>query len=367
MNFVLDVPQPDPRAEAIPLPAVAVKPVSIGSLVIDPPIFQAPMAGFSNYVYRQVVRDFGGVGLYATEMVSATGFAYQVGGLKECVARLWGVKDEPRPLAVQMWDNDPEALAWACHKLAFEYLVSVVDLNFGCPVRKVSEKAESGSYLLRFPARVGQIVARVVKACAPVPVTAKIRLGCTRDTLTATDVAKAVEDAGAAALTVHGRVASDFFGGRADWNRIAEVKAVLKRIPLIGNGDINSSGAAVAAFQKYGVDGVMIGRAALGRPWLFRQAAQALRGEPVMPEPAPAEQAELLLRHQRLVVGRFGEERGNILMRKYACCYALGRPGAREFRGLASRCGSSVEFEHIVREHFPKDAQCSARHAAGSH
>jgi tRNA-dihydrouridine synthase B len=334
---------------------VKVKPFKLGPLTIDPPIFQAPMAGFTNYVYRQIVREYGGVGLQATEMISAEGFLHQVGGLKGCVERLWGVKDESRPLAVQMWDNDPVTLAEVGKKLAFEYGVSVVDLNFGCPVKKVSEKAQSGSYLLKNPARVGEIVSSVVKACSPIPVTAKIRLGCTRNNMTAKEVARAVEDAGAAAMTVHGRVAEDFFSGSADWERIAEIKSVVTKMPIIGNGDLNCASKVVTAFQKYGVDGVMIGRAALGRPWLFKQAAQALRGEPVMPDPSLTEQAELLLRHQRKIVERFGEERGNILMRKYACCYAQGRTGAREFRGLASRCCSSADFERIVREHFPKD------------
>lgn len=351
MNFAM----PPVETCEPPVAKVAVKPLRLGPLLIDPPIFQAPMAGFTNYVYRQIVREYGGAGLQATEMISAEGFLYQVGGLKGCVERLWGVKDEPRPLAVQMWDNDPETLAEVGRRLAFEYGVSVVDLNFGCPVHKVTQRAHSGSYLLKVPARVGEIVARVVRACAPVPVTAKIRLGCSRDEITARDVARAVEDAGAAALTVHGRVAADFFTGSADWEKIADLKSVLRRMPLIGNGDLNSAAKVVAAFARYGVDGVMIGRAALGRPWLFKQAAQALRGEDVMPEPSLAEQAELLLRHQRLIVERFGEERGNILMRKYACCYAQGRAGARDFRGLASRCSTSTEFERIVREHFPRD------------
>jgi len=354
VNYVLDIPQPEHATDAAPLPATRVQPARIGPLVVDPPIFSAPLAGFTDHAWRQIVRDFGGVGLLATEMVSAEGFYYQVGGMKGCIERLWGVKEEPRPLAVQMWDNDPETLAWACRKLAFEYQVSVVDLNFGCPVRKVSEKAESGSHLLRFPTKVNEIVARVVKACAPVPVTAKIRLGCTWDSLTAKDVARAVEDAGAAALTVHGRVAADFFSGRANWERIAEVKPVLRRIPLIGNGDLNSPAAILNAFRRYPVDGVMIGRASLGRPWLFQQAARALKGESAMPEPGLAEQARLLLRHQRLIVERYGEESGNMLMRKFACCYAQGRPGARAFRGRASRCRTNAEFEQIVRDLFPK-------------
>lgn len=339
----------------------AIRPFKIGPLLVDPPILQAPMAGFTNFVYRQIVREFGGVGLHATEMISAEGFIHQVGGLKGCVERLWGVKDEPRPLAVQMWDNDPETLARVGQKLAFEYKVSVVDLNFGCPVRKISEKAQSGSYLLKNPERVGHLVSQVVKACWPVPVTAKIRLGCTKDCITAKVVARAVEDAGASALTVHGRVAADFFTGNADWDQIGEIKAVLRKMPLIGNGDLDSPAKVVTAMTQYGVDGVMIARAGLSKPWLYKQAAAALAGLPVMPDPTLAEQRDLLLRHQAMVVNRFGEERGNILMRKYSCCYAVGRAGSREFRAHASRCATSADFVRIVEQHFP--AEVSATHA----
>ena len=209
--------------------------------------------------------------------------------------------------------------------------MSVVDINFGCPVKDVAAKAHSGSYLLRDPERVGRIVERVVEACRPTPVTAKIRLGCTRDNITAIEIATTIESAGAAALTVHGRTAQDFFKGNADWDRIASIKPHLKRMPLIGNGDLDSPQAVVHAFENYDVDGVMIARAALGKPWLFRQCAAALRGEPIPPDPTPDEERELLLHHYQLVCQRFGDERGTLLMRKFACCYAQGRRGARGF------------------------------------
>jgi tRNA-dihydrouridine synthase B len=208
-----------------PISPTFVAPVRIGSLVVDPPLFQAPMAGFTNFAYRQIVRDFGGAGLQATEMISARGFLAQDERESEYPDRLWGVQDEPRPLAVQIWDNDPDDLAAVGARLAHELRVSVVDINFGCPVKQVTEKAHSGSYLLRFPDRVAKIVASVAQACAPTPVTAKIRLGCTRDTINAIDVAQAVEGSGAAALTVHGRTAQDFFSGTADWERISQIKA----------------------------------------------------------------------------------------------------------------------------------------------
>ena len=338
---------------AEPLPQI--KPLFIGPLKIDPPILQAPMAGFTNYAFRQIVRQYGGAGLLATEMVSARGFVWMDANEAEHPDRLWGVKDEPRPLAVQMWDNDPDTLAKVGERLANEYRVSVVDINFGCPVRDVTEKAHSGSYLLTFPDRIHAIVSKVVEACRPTPVTAKIRLGCSRDRITAFDVAQAVESAGAAALTVHGRVAADFFKGTADWERIAEIKQHLKRIPLIGNGDLDSAEKVVEAFRRYGVDGVMIARACLGRPWLFAQAAAALKGEPIPPEPTLDDQKACMLSHYELVCQRFGEEKGTLLMRKFGCNYAQGKHGARFFRTHVARVATRAEFLDVVEKHFPRN------------
>jgi tRNA-dihydrouridine synthase B len=332
-----------------------VKPLWIGSIQVDPPILQAPMAGYTNYPYRQMVREFGGTGLQATEMVSARSFAWMEDHECEHPDRLWGVKEESRPLAVQMWDNDPAIMARVGERLANELCVSVVDINFGCPVPQVTQRAHSGSYLLRHPQKMAEIISRVVAACAPTPVTAKIRLGCTHDTVNACEVARVVEESGAAALTVHGRVASDFFKGTADWERIAEIKTHLKKIPLIGNGDLDSPEKVVEAFRRYRVDGVMIARAALGRPWLFAQAAAALKGLPIPPEPSLDEQREIVLRHFRLVVERFGAERGTFLMRKFAACYSQGRTGARYFRTYIQKARNPEEFENVVDRYFPRN------------
>ncbi len=329
-------------------------PLRIGDLVIDPPILQAPMAGFTNAAFREVVRQFGGAGLLATEMVNARGFVWMDEHEAEHPDRLWGVAEEARPLAVQIWDNDPETMAKVGKRLVEEYKVSVVDINFGCPVRQVTEKAHSGSYLLREPQRMFEIIRKLVEACSPTPVTAKIRLGCSRDNVNCNEVARVVEEAGAAALTVHGRTAHDMFRGNADWERISEIKQHLKQIPLIGNGDLDSAEKVVAAFENYDVDGVMIARACLGRPWLFAQAAAALRGQPIPPEPTLNEQRDVMLNHYRLVVDRFGEEKGTVLMRKYACCYAQGKHGARFFRTHVAHVSTADEFYEIVRKHFPK-------------
>jgi len=331
------------------------RPLRLGPLQIDPPILQAPMAGFTNFAFRRIVRELGGAGLLYTEMISAEGFVHMVGGVKGSPERLWGVADEPRPLGVQLWDNDPETLACVGRRLVDDYRVSVVDLNFGCPVPRVTE-AQSGSYLLDEPARVGRIVERVVRACAPVPVTAKVRLGCKRSRITVFEVAQALRDAGAAGMTLHGRVAEDYFRGAADWEIIGELKAKMGVFPIVGNGDLDSAQKVVAAFARYGVDGVMIGRAGLTHPWLFRQAAAALRGEEPPMEPSLDEQRAMLLRHHAWIVERFGEPLGNILMRRYACTYATGRRGAREFRGLVTKCSTTAEFKRIVEECFPRSA-----------
>jgi tRNA-dihydrouridine synthase B len=330
-----------------------VAPLWIGPLKVEPPILQAPMAGYTNYAFRQIVRELGGAGLLATEMVNAKGFVWLTEQEAENPDRLWGVAEEPRPLAVQIWDNDPPTLAKVGARLAHEYKVSVVDINFGCPVRDVVQKAHSGSYLLREPDRMGAIIEQVVAACAPTPVTAKIRLGCSRDKINAIDIAQVVEGAGAAALTVHGRTAADMFRGSADWDHIASIKPYLKRIPLIGNGDLDSPQKVVDAFRRYDIDGVMIARASLARPWLFQQAAAALRGEPVPPDPTLTEERELLLHHFDLICQRFGETKGSLLMRKYACCYAQGRPGAREFRSRVVKVTSPAEFHAVVAAYFP--------------
>jgi len=162
-----------------------------------------------------------------------------------------------------------------------------------------------------------------------------------------------VEGAGAAAPTVQGRTAADMFRGEASWDQIAQIKPHLKRIPLIGNGDISSAQRVVEVFREYAVDGVMIARASLGRPWLFQQAAAALRGEPIPSDPTLAEQKACMMNHFRLLCDRFGSDKAAQLMRKYACCYAQGKHGARLFRKHVAGVDTEAEFMHVVEEYFP--------------
>jgi tRNA-dihydrouridine synthase B len=329
------------------------KPFRIGPLLIDPPILSAPLAGFSGFAYRQMLRRLGGVGLIASEMLCTRSFLYREKNKGETPEQLWGIKDEPRPLAVQIWDNDPSKMAEVGRRLAFEFGVSAVDINFGCPVRDVAEKAESGSYLLRFPERIGEIVARTAEACWPTPVTAKIRLGCSPECINAIEVAQAVEEAGAAAITVHGRTAADLYRGEADWEQIARIKPHLKKIPLIGNGDLKTPSAVVRAFERFGVDGIMIGRAGLARPWLFCQAQAAIRGETIPPDPSREEQCDLIREQFRLVVEQHGPEKGCVLMRSMAAPYTRGQPGTKNFRIHLAKISTPEDFYRLMEEEYP--------------
>ena len=310
------------------------------------------MAGFTTWAFRQMLRRCGGVGLPFTEMISARGFA-RLDRQAALPDRLDGIADEPRPLGVQIWDNAPELLARIGRTLVEQHRVSVIDINFGCPAARIAQKARSGSYLLGDPLHVGRIVQHVVDACAPTPVTAKVRLGPCQDRITVLEVARAVESAGAAALIVHGRTAADFFRGRADWTWIARVKDAVHRMPIIGNGDLRSGQDAVRAWHSSGVDGLMVGRALLHRPWLGRQMAAAMAGAPIPDAPKPDEQRRMVLEHFDLVLQQFGAEKGTMLMRKFACCYAKGHPGARRFRAQVATVRSPDQLRQVVRDWFP--------------
>jgi len=313
-------------------------------------LYSAPMAGFTNIAHRELLRFLGGVDLIATEMVSARSFIELDKRNLEHPTRLWGVHEERRPLSVQIWDNDPDSLSEFARRLAFDFQVSVIDLNFGCPAKQIAGRSASGSYLLQFPERIGDIVQRVALAAAPVPVTAKIRLGQTRDTINAVDIAQAVEAAGGAALTVHGRTAAEMYLGIADWNEIAKIKPKLRDIPLIGNGDIRTVNDALFRLRNFPVDGIMIGRGGIARPWLFRQIDQALRGEPIDLEPTAPELRELIRRHYELMERRFDDHLATVMMRKYACRYSIGRSGARMFRNAICSASDKMEFFRILDE-----------------
>jgi len=329
----------------------------IGPLTVDPPLLQAPLAGFTTFAQRAIVRRLGGAGLVFTEMVSARALSEMASRAERQASRLWRVELEPRPLGVQIWDNDPGLLAEVVGRLVADDQPSLIDLNFGCPAPDVAARAESGAYLLGDPERIGRIVARVVAAARPVPVTAKIRLGPDAARITAPEVVRAVEEAGGSAVTVHGRTAKQKYRGQADWEGIARLKDHLRAIPLVGNGDLTTAESAVAALRTFPVDGVMLGRAPLGRPWIFRQASALLRGEAPPPEPSRGELRDILLEHFRLVVEQHGAERAPVLMRRFAAPYGRGWPGARQFRAEVSRIVTCADFARVVEQYFPDESR----------
>jgi tRNA-dihydrouridine synthase B len=312
-------------------------------------VLSAPIAGFTDRIFRGIVRKFGGCGLIYTEMVSASGWID--GSMPP--ERLRGVEIEPRPLGVQLWDREEGMLEEAARRLV-DLDVSVIDLNFGCPKKRIMGKHAAGATLLRDPSTVGRLVAAAVRGAGRIPVTAKIRLGASLKTRTAPAVARSAAEHGAAAITVHGRTADDNYGVPCDHAMISEVVDAVA-VPVIANGDVADATTAVQTLRATGAAAVMVARGALTRPWVFREIAAALRGEAAPPPPTLAEQRALLLRHHAAMVEQDGDRLGTILMRKFAVRYLSGVVGSRAFRDRITRAENAAEFRAIVEESFPED------------
>jgi tRNA-dihydrouridine synthase B len=326
---------------------VRARTLSIGGLQLESPVLSAPIAGFTDVIFRAVVRRFGGCGLIFTEMVSAGGWIAET----MPPGRLRGVAEEARPLGVQLWDRDPAMIEEAARRLV-DLGVSVIDLNFGCPKKRIMGKHAAGATLLRDPATVGRLVGAAVRGARGTPVTAKIRLGASLEAATAPAVARAAEENGAAAITVHGRTADQNYGVPCHRERIAEVVQAVS-VPVIANGDVCDAASALQTLAQTGAAGVMVARAALSRPWLFREIAAALAGEALPAEPTLAEQREMLLEHHAAMVERDGDPWGTVAMRKFAVRYMAGFSGARPFRDAIARAENSADFRAIVERLFP--------------
>jgi nifR3 family TIM-barrel protein len=247
------------------------KPLVIGnSLEVNPPLVLAPLAGHTDRAFRGLVRRLGGCGLVVTEMVSSEGLTRGSQASREIAA----VTHEERPVGVQVFGTDPDRLAAAAN-MVDEFGADLVDVNMGCPVPKVT-RLGAGAALMRDVKRASELISQMVKS-ASIPVTAKIRSGWDYDSINAREVARALEDAGAAAITVHPRCRSERHRGKAAWQVIRDVKEAVK-IPVIGNGDVRSAEDARAMIAETGVDAIMIGRGALENPWVFRQVSDELSG-----------------------------------------------------------------------------------------
>ena len=311
--------------------ALQQKPLRLGPVSVDPPVVLAPMAGITNAAYRQLCREQG-AGLYVCEMITSR-------GIVERIPRTFGMlRFDPGETvrSVQLYGVDPDVMAKATTILCAEFGVGHVDLNFGCPVPKVTRRGGGGALPWKRD-RLAAILTATVKAAEPygVPVTMKTRIGIDGDHETFLDAGRIAADAGCAAIALHARTVKQSYGGQADWDRIAELVASVD-IPVLGNGDIWEAPDALAMMERTGCAGVVIGRGCLGRPWLFRDLAAAFAGEPPPPLPNLGEVAAMVYRHAELLAGMDGETHGMRDLRKHMAWYFKGFPvGAELRRGLA--------------------------------
>ena len=315
----------------------------IGPYLIDPPVVLAPMAGVTDKPFRLLCKRLG-AGLAVSEMTNAD-------------PRLWHTRKslrrmdhdgEPEPVSVQIAGYDPAMLAEAA-RFNVANGAQIIDINMGCPAKKVCN-VWSGSALLQDEPLVARIVKAVVDA-VEVPVTLKIRTGWNRDNRNALSIARIAEDNGIAALAVHGRTRADKYEGEAEYATIAAVKAAV-RIPVLANGDVATPQQARHVLELTGADALMIGRGAQGRPWIFREIEHYLATGDLLPEPAPAEVAAILLGHLEQLYAFYGEQAGVRIARKHLGWYAKDRPQNAAFRHVANRAESAAEQLQLTRAYF---------------
>jgi nifR3 family TIM-barrel protein len=258
-------------------------------------------------------------------MINARGLIYR----NRATLALLDLRNEPRPVAVQLFGREPEVMA-AATRLAVAAGADIIDLNMGCPTPKIVKNGE-GAALMRSLPLAAAIVAAMVTAAGAVPVTVKMRKGWDEDSVNLVEAAQAVVAAGAAAVAVHGRTRSQFYSGRADWDAIRRVKAVVP-VPVIGNGDIRTPDDAVAMLEQTGCDAVMVGRGALGNPWLLTAIRARMEGRPLPPPPGIEERVAMAVRHLQMLVAMKGEKAAVKEMRKHLVYYLRGLPGAARLR-----------------------------------
>lgn len=286
----------------------------------------APMAGLGDTAFRQVCKELGACYL-VSEMASAKGLEFDARKTQS----LLGIRDEERPIAVQLFGSDPATLAAAAKK-AMAYSPDVIDINMGCPAPKIAGGG-GGASLMRDPALAGRIT-RAVSSAVPVPVTVKFRKGWDAQSVNAVDFARRMEENGAAAVTIHGRTREQFYAPRADWDIIAAVKQAVS-IPVIGNGDCTCAEDIARMYDYTKCDLVMVGRGALGHPWIFAQARALLMDGERLPDPTPERRMEIMLHHLELLCMYKGEGRGMHEARRHASYYLKGLKGAASLRRQA--------------------------------
>ncbi|MGE3834960.1 MAG: tRNA dihydrouridine synthase DusB [Acidimicrobiia bacterium] len=318
--------------------------LALGRLRVDPPVVLAPMAGVTNAAFRSLCRTYGG-GLYVSEMVMARALVEDNARTRRMVR--FGADETVR--SVQLCGVDPAVVSAAVRCLVDEVGVDHVDLNFGCPAGKVTRKG-GGAALPAHPRLFASIVGAAVRAAGEVPVTVKLRLGIDDARPTATASALAAEAAGAAGVTLHARTAEQLYAGRADWEAIARLKAAVRTIPVLGNGDVWEADDAVRMLAETGCDGVVVGRGCLGRPWLFGELSAALAGRPVPGPPDLREVVAVMGRHAAALAEVLGETRAVLDFRKHAGWYLAGFPVGRAIRARLASAGTLAELAGWLAE-----------------
>lgn len=317
--------------------------IKIGNVVLEKTAALAPMAGVADRAYRLMCREFGAA--YAvSEMVSAKGICYS----DRKTAELCTVTDEERPMAVQLFGNEPDFMAKAV-EIVLGYEPDVIDINMGCPVPKVVNTG-AGSALMKDIDLAAAVTEAAVKAAGNTPVTVKFRSGWSSDDINAVEFAKALENAGAAALTVHGRTRDQFYSGSSDNGIIKAVKSAVD-IPVIGSGDVKDLSSCLKMYEETGCDLVMIGRGSYGNPFVFEEITSHFKEEEYSP-PTVEEKMEVMLRHIRLIISlsEKNEEMAMHEARKHAAWYMNGCYGSAKFRGRCYQLSSYNEAERLAEE-----------------
>jgi nifR3 family TIM-barrel protein len=332
----------------------------LGTLDVDPPVVLAPMAGITNAPFRRLCREYG-AGLYVSEMIGARGL---VEG-DEKTRDLARFSPDENPRSVQLYGTDPGSLGEAVAYLVEVERVDHIDMNFGCPMGKVTRHG-GGAALPWKRDLYRSIVRAAVSNAGSIPVTVKFRKGIDDEHLTYLETGLIAEDEGAAGVAIHARTARQLYSGQADWDAIARLKETVTTIPVLGNGDIWTADDAVAMMTGTGCDGVVIGRGCLGRPWLFRDLTAALAGQPRPPAPTSGEVARIMIRHAGLLADHFGERVGISLFRKHPSWYLKGFPAGPRMRDALARVDSVDRVEEILSDWdpdlpFPEEANRMVR------
>ncbi len=318
-------------------------PLKIGPIELDAPVILAPMSGVTDQPFRQLVRRFG-AGLVVSEMIASEAMIRQIRDSRKLSTNC----AEEAPMAVQLAGADPAVFAEAA-RLCEDRGAALIDINFGCPVKKVVSK-QCGSALMRDEHLAGRIIEATVKAVS-LPVTVKMRLGWDHANKNAPALARIAEDAGAQMITVHGRTRCQRFKGEADWQAIAPVKTAVS-IPVIANGDIDSIATARACLDQSGADGVMIGRGAYGRPWLPAQVGAALTDKPVPEDPSLSRQRDVVLTHYDTLLTHYGTRIGVPIARKHLGWYGKGLAGASAFRATVNQLDDPDKVRQAIDAYF---------------